>query len=131
MSFRRDSRREPPRWQRRLRNQRKKGGDYLSIFDQPNEDKLSDDYPEGTPFMLYSAEYEGVKNTSFGPGHQATVLVGPEDRSGENKEYRVFGRLAEQVKKLDAGELPARVKIIREGRAFSWAKAETSQEIPF
>lgn len=103
----------------------------MSMFDQPNEDRLSDDYPEGESFILYSAEYEGVKKTSFGDSHQATVLIGPTDRKGENKEYRVFGRLAEQVKKLESGELPCQAQIIKEGRAHSWSKVQTTEDIPF
>lgn len=103
----------------------------MSIFDRSNEDKLSDDYPEGTPFIFYSAEYEGVKKTSFGNSHQATVLIGPTDRKGENKEYRVFGRLAEQTKKLKPGELPTAAIIVKDGRAHSWSKVQQETEIPF
>lgn len=103
----------------------------MGMFDKPNEDKLSDDFPEGTPFMLYEAEYEGMKNTSFGESHQATVTAGPADRSGETKDYRVFGRLAEQIKKMESSDLPAIVKIVKYGRAHTWEKVEVSQDVPF
>lgn len=81
--------------------------------------------------MLYSAEYEGVRKTAYGDSHQATVSAGPADRSGEPKEYRMFGRLAEQVKFLEPGELPCRVEIVKEGRSHVWKKSESSQEVPF
>ena len=103
----------------------------MSIFDKPNEEKLSDDYPEGMGFTLYSAEYEGLKKTSFGDSHQATVLVGALDKSGETKEYRVFGRLAEQCRRLEPNELPARVQIVKEGRSLNWAPYQQDEEIPF
>jgi hypothetical protein len=103
----------------------------MSLFDKPNEEKLSDNYPEGTPFMLYTAEHEGIRSTAYGDSHQASVLVGPADRSGEPKLYRVFGRLAEQVKQLAPGELPALVTIAKEGRSLTWKPVEPSQEAPF
>lgn len=103
----------------------------MSLFDPPNEEKLSDVYPEGTPFMLYSAEHEGIRSTTYGDSHQATVSVGDADRKGDPKQYRVFGRLAEQVKQLEAGELPALVTIAKEGRAFVWKPVQAGEEIPF
>jgi hypothetical protein len=108
----------------------------MSLFDKPNEDKLSNDYPLGTPFMLYSAEYEGVRNTSFGPSAQATVTVGAVDRTGDTKDYRVFGSLAEQIKNMESGDLPAIVAVERNGRRHVWTQAGDSatgsdEDIPF
>jgi hypothetical protein len=106
----------------------------MSIFDPPNEKRLSDEYPEGTPFTLYSADYEGVKGTSFGDSHTASVTVGPADRTSEPEVYRVFGRLAEQTKQLEPGDLPGLVCIKKEGRAHIWSKVEAggqSEDIPF
>lgn len=103
----------------------------MSLFDPPNEEKLSDAFPEGTAFMLYSAEYEGIRGTSFGDSHQATVSAGPADRTGEPKDYRVFGRLAEQVKQLDSDDLPSLVEVVKQGRAHVWKRAEQSDEVPF
>lgn len=103
----------------------------MSLYDPPNEDKLSDTFPEGMPFMLYSAEYEGMQKTSFGDSHQATVSAGPADRTGDPKQYRVFGRLAEQVKQLEPDDVPALVRVVKKGRAHVWEKAEQTDDIPF
>ena len=78
--------------------------------------------------MLYSAEYEGVHNTEYGPAHQASVNVGDADRKGDPKDYRVFGRLAEQVKQVEPGELPALVRIAKVGRGYSWEPVTAPEE---
>lgn len=105
----------------------------MSIFDPPNERKLSDVYPEGTSFTLYSAEYEGIKGTAFGDSHTANVSVGAADRTGDPETFRVFGRLAEQIRQLEAGDLPSLVCIRKEGRSFVWGKvmATGTDDIPF
>jgi hypothetical protein len=93
----------------------------MSIFDAPNEVKLSDVYAVGTPFMMYEADYEGIRNTAFGQTHVASVKCGAADRSDEPETYRVFGRLAEQIKQLEGSDLPALVCIEKQGRAHNWA----------
>ena len=103
----------------------------MSIFDAPSEEKLSDLYPAGTPFMLYSAEYEGVKNTTFGASHQANVTVGNADRTGETKEVRVFGRLAEMVKGMENDDLPALVTVGQDKRANVWQPVTATEDVPF
>ena len=106
----------------------------MGLFDPPNEKKLSEVYPEGTPFMLYIAEHEGVRNTAYGDSHMASVLVGPADRTGEPELFRVFGRLAEQTKQVKPGELPALVTIAKEGRSLAWKPVQpggSEQDIPF
>jgi hypothetical protein len=103
----------------------------IGLFDPPNEDKLSEIYPEGTPFMLYEVEHEGIRSTAFGDSHQASVMVGAADRKDNPKQYRVFGRLAEQTKQVAHGDLPALVTIKKEGRALTWAPVGTSEDVPF
>lgn len=104
----------------------------MGLFDPPNEDKLSEIYPEGTPFMLYEVEHEGIRSTAYGDSHQASVVVGPADRKGDNKQYKVFGRLAEQTKQVAPGDLPALVTIKKEGRALTWEPVTSSgEDIPF
>ena len=102
----------------------------MSLFDAPNEKQLQEEYPPGTPFMLYSVEYEGQRNTAYGMSHCATVSVGAADRTDEPREFRVFGRLAEQTRKVEPRELPALVSIKREGRGYGWhnAGADTSAD---
>jgi hypothetical protein len=102
----------------------------VSLFDPPNEDKLSEVFPPGTTFMLYEVTYEGLRNTSFGSSHQATVKAGPADRTGDPVNFRVFGRLAEQTQEVENGELPALVVITKVGRSYAWAKP-SQDDIPF
>lgn len=104
----------------------------MSIFDPPNEDKLTDDFPEGTSFMLLDGDYEGIKNTSFGPQASASVTCGPVDRSSEAKTYKVWGTLAEQVAQIEHGDLPQMVKIGKQGRRNVWLPVNPNgEDIPF
>ena len=92
----------------------------MSLFDKPNDKKLSDVYPPGTAFILYSGEYEGITDTSFGSKPAASVEIGPSDRSGTPERFRVFGTLAEQVRNIEAGDLPQLVKIAKDGQRNIW-----------
>jgi len=96
----------------------------MSLFDPPNDRKLSEAYSTGTPFILYEAEYEGVRDTAFGASAQASVLAGPADRTGTPERYRVWGTLAEQVKGMDDGDLPALVKVGKQGNRNVWVPAQ-------
>jgi len=104
----------------------------VSLFDPPNDKKLAEVFPVGTAFMLYEAEYEGMPDTTFGPRAQATVLAGPADRSGTPERYKVWGTLAEQVQGMETGDLPALVKIGKQGNRNIWvAEVAGQQDIPF
>lgn len=92
----------------------------MGLFDPPSTDNFGDVYPEGTPLMLYKAEYEGMIDTSFGKRAAASILVGAADRSGEASEFRVFGALAESVKRMESTDLPALVTVRKDGRAKRW-----------
>lgn len=104
----------------------------MSIFDPPNDKGLSEDYPPGTPLMLYSGDYEGTRETQFGPSASATVRVGPADRTGEPVRYKVWGTLAEQVAQIEPGDLPRLVTIGKTGNRKVWQSVTQSGEpIPF
>ena len=107
----------------------------MGLFDPPSTDNFAEVYPEGTPLMLYKAEYEGMLDTSFGRRAAASVLVGAADRSGETTEFRVFGALAEAVKRMEPTDLPALVTVRKDGNAKRWINvaAETADdnETPF
>ena len=103
----------------------------MSILDEPNQEKLSDVYPEGKPFILYSVEYVGSIPTTYGPRATANVVAGPRDRSSEPLEFKVFGALAEATKNLQPNELPCAVVIERSGNAKRWRKFDTGSDVPF
>lgn len=107
----------------------------MSLFDPPNEDRLSDVFPIGTPFMLYEVEYEGIRSTSFGDSAQASVLAGPADRSvGEPARYKVWGNLADQTRNVKGSDLPALVMVQKVGNRHQWAPAErggSTEDVPF
>jgi len=107
----------------------------MSIFDPPNTQKLSEIFPPGTYMMMYEASWEGTRDTSFGPSAQASVKVGPADRTGTPKWFRVFGNLAEQVLHMEPGDLPALVTVEQDGRRNQWgrvsAKGANLDDIPF
>lgn len=102
----------------------------MSIFDPPNDKKLSDDYPPGTTFILYAGTYEGVRDTSFGPQSSATVKVGPVDQSSEPLSYKVWGTLADQVAQIETGDLPQTVKIGKQGNRNVWIPTNRQGEPP-
>lgn len=92
----------------------------MSLFDPPTQDKLSDHFPEGTPFWLLGAKYEGVQPTSFGDSPQAAIVVCPPNVEQDAKQYRVWGTLAEQVHAMEPGDIPAEVSIVKSGRKNVW-----------
>lgn len=106
----------------------------MSIFDPPNDEKLRDEFPDGTPFMLYAGDYEGTRDTTFGPQSSASVTAGPAGKSGagERKVYKVWGTLAEQVAQMEAGDLPQLVRITKMGNRNVWTPVtSTGEDIPF
>lgn len=104
----------------------------MSIFDPPNDKKLSDDYPYGTVLKLYSGTYEGIRDTQFGPQASASVEVGPANGAGEQLTYKVWGTLAEQVAQIEPGDLPQLVKVSKMGSRNVWTPVtSTGEDIPF
>jgi hypothetical protein len=104
----------------------------MGIFDPPNDKRLSDDYPYGTVLKLYAGNYEGMRDTQFGPQASASVDVGPANNVGELLTYKVWGTLAEQVAQLEQGELPQLVKVAKQGNRNVWVPCtEDGENIPF
>lgn len=68
-------------------------------------------------FWLLSGSYVGVtESTKFGKNHQAAVTVA-DTLDGDGEEFVVYGVLAEQISRMDEGDLPAHVRIGKDGRA--------------
>lgn len=91
----------------------------MGLYDPPKQQNLIEDYPPGSPMYLEDAVYEGVKETSFGMQHQASILVSPPDDAKQST-YRVWGVLAEQIRDMDDDDTPAMVCVQKEGRKNVW-----------
>lgn len=80
----------------------------MSLFDKPEKRNLAEVFPPGTPFRLVEAWIEGQVETGS-MGHKRTlakVVVSPVEDPANESEYGVWGSLAQQIRKLEAGELP-------------------------
>lgn len=90
------------------------------MFDREKQLKDADFAQNEQAFDLHSAEYLGmVKSSKFGTQAKATVVAGP-----QSEDFVVFGVKAEQIGRMNSGELPVRVKIGRDGDAEPFVKAE-------
>lgn len=77
-------------------------------------------------FMLWEGEYLGMtEHKDYGTNTKARVKAGPVNGSSTDAEYYVvFGVMADQIGRMESGDLPARVKIIQDGRANVLARSE-------
>ena len=101
----------------------------MSIFDPPKQDKLSDDFTQGTLFWLLAAQYDGVQPTSFGESVQASIVACPIGEEHNQKQYRVWGTLAEQVQQMEEGDLPAEVEVVKQGRKNVWRLSKKLHDV--
>lgn len=88
----------------------------MTLYDPPKQEKLSDVFPLNTLFWLLGARYEGIQPTSFGDSEQANLVVSPVGETSAAKQFRVWGTLAEQVREMEEGDIPAEVEVTKEGR---------------
>lgn len=92
----------------------------FGMFDREVQLKDAEFTANEQAFDLWDAEYLGMaKSADYGDQPKAKVIAGP-----DKQEYIVFGVKAEQVGRMEKGELPARVKIGRDGRAEPLVKAD-------
>lgn len=96
----------------------------MGMFDKETQLKNAD-FTDGV-FMLWEGKYHGkVTHAEYGENTKATVLASP---LGKNKddadEYVVFGVMADQIGRIDNGDLPSRVIITKDGRANVLQKVE-------
>lgn len=82
------------------------------MFDKETQLKNAPFAESGQTFTLYSAEYKGMHESEYGRNERALVVAGPDEET-----FVVFGVLAQQVQRMDDGDLPAQVKIGKDGRA--------------
>lgn len=92
----------------------------MGLFDRDVQLKDADFVQNGASFTLHSAEFLGmVKSADYGTQAKAKVIAGP-DRG----EYVVFGVKAEQISRMENGELPLTVKIGKDGQAEPFVPGE-------
>ena len=84
----------------------------MGMFDQ--EPNLTGVVQLGAPFRIEDAEYKGIKDhPEFGRNSTGRVRI-------NGKWYAVYGVLADQINRAEAGEIPCTVTIEREGRAHAF-----------
>jgi len=92
----------------------------FGMFDKETQLKDAEFAQNEQAFDLAAAEYLGmVKSAKFGTQAKAKVIAGP---AGD--EFVVFGVKAEQISRMTDDDLPARVKIGKDGDAEPFVKVE-------
>lgn len=93
----------------------------MGMFDK--EPNLTGEGWTGQPFKLVSGEYLGsVKSAEYGANQKARVVV--ETPAGETRKFSVYGVLADQIGRMDQGDLPAMVRIEQQGNANAFVRAD-------
>lgn len=98
----------------------------MSMFDKETQLKNAEFALNSQTFTLFSVGTPAMSNhAEYGDSMKATVKAGPVGSSeGDAEEYVVFGVMAEQCGRVKPDDLPADVKITKDGRANVLAKAE-------
>lgn len=79
----------------------------MGLFDKPETRNLAEVFPPGTPFRLDEAWIQGVAQSPMGGVRTlARVVVSPVEQVDNQREFGVWGSLADQVRKIEPGELP-------------------------
>jgi hypothetical protein len=96
----------------------------MGMFDKETQLKNAE-FANG-PFMVYRGEFLGnTRHAEYGDNVKARVRAGAVGGSEIDAEwYVVFGVLAEQIGRMDKGELPEKVKLGMDGRANVFVKAD-------
>jgi hypothetical protein len=100
----------------------------MGMFDKPP--KLADDYPpnSGKAFTIHEAAFIGYDESFGNPNAVATVEVS-ETPEGKQSSYKIYGKLAEQVARMESGDLPATVTIEKFDRANVFVPVNVEQDI--
>ena len=84
----------------------------MGMFDK-GEQLKNQPWAEGEkPFTIHSGEFNGKVTTTYGDNVKATVVAGPDKGT-----FILYGTMAEQIGRMDNGELPAEVKIGTDGQS--------------
>lgn len=84
----------------------------MALFDKPEKRNLAEVFPPGVPFRLVYAWIQGLVQSPMGDKRTlAKVVVSPVEDPDNQMEFGVWGSLAEQVRNIEAGELPTIVTL--------------------
>lgn len=91
----------------------------MGMFDKETQLKNAQEFDVEQPFELFKGEYMGkVDSAEYGENTKARVWAGPQGSiESAAKDYVVFGVMAEQIGRMEDSDLPATVKIGKDGRA--------------
>lgn len=84
----------------------------MALFDQNESKNLAEIFPPGVPFRLVQAWIQGVSEAPMGGVRTLGKVVVSEVENAEVElEFGVWGSLAEQIRRIEAGELPVIVTL--------------------
>jgi hypothetical protein len=84
----------------------------MALFDKAENRNLAEVFPPGVPFRLADAWIEGQAKAATGAIRTlAKVVVSAVEAPDAESEFGVWGSLAEQVRHIEPGELPAIVTL--------------------
>jgi hypothetical protein len=84
----------------------------MGMFDKEEQLKNQPWAENEQPFTIHSGQFNGQVTTSYGDNVKATVIAGP-----DKGEFILYGTMAEQIGRMEDGELPASVKIGQDGQS--------------
>ena len=98
----------------------------MGMFDKPP--KLAEDYPpdSGKSFTITEGTFVGYDESFGSPNAMATIVV--TDSSGGGGPYKIYGKLAEQIARMEPGDLPAEVTIEKYDRANVFVPVDVEQD---
>lgn len=84
----------------------------MALFGSSESKNLAEVFPPGTPFRLVQAWIQGVTESPMGGVRTlGRVVVSPVEQAENELEFGVWGSLAEQIRRIEAGELPVIVTL--------------------
>lgn len=98
----------------------------MALFGENQSRNLAEVFPPGTPFRLAQAWIQGVAPSPMGGNRTlGKVVVSPVEQPEDELEFGVWGSLAEQIRRIEAGELPVIVTL--DNRTGNWQFAPHGQ----
>lgn len=98
----------------------------MGMFDREPNLTAQEFAKDGNSFQLLDGEYVGrVESPQYGPNDKGRALVRTErDNAASDRWYSVFGVLADQIRRMEDDDLPALVRIEKDGDANTFVRAE-------
>lgn len=100
----------------------------MGMFDKPP--KLAEDYPpnSGKSFTIEEGNFIGYDESFGSPNATATVVVTSVE-TPKPTPYKIYGKLAEQIGRMESGDLPAEVTIEKFDRANVFVPVDVENDI--